>query len=292
MKKKIVSIFLTVAMVMTFATGCGAKAETAAVETEAAEVAAAEVESEAAETETAETETAEAGSIDGALSGVTLKVGTDTSFVPFCFPDESNEYVGFDIDMLKAFSEKLGFEYELSPMDFSALLMSVQSEKLDVGLAGITIKPERQEVMDFSTPYYDAGLLIFVNKENTDINSIEDLSGKVVAVKEGTASVDYVQEHVADVKELKVFPNIENAYLEVERGAADAVVYDAPNILYYLTINPESNGKAVGDMFDAAQYGIVFQKGSEYTELFNAALEEFEEDGTYQEIYDKWFGAN
>lgn len=249
-------------------------------------------------TETPETqETTEAAvgredELTGALSGVTLKIGTDTSFVPFCFPDENNEYTGFDIDLLKELSSKLGFEYELQPMDFTTLLMSVQSEKLDVGMAGITITPERKEVMDFSAPYYDAGLLVMVKEDNTDIQGIEDLAGKKVALKEGTSSVDYINENVQDVGSIITFPNIENAYMEVSREAADAVVYDSPNILYYLKINPESGCKAVGEMFDAAQYGIVFQKGSEYTELFDQALEEFKEDGTYDRIYETWFGDN
>lgn len=235
-------------------------------------------------------DTTETASIDGALEGVTLQIGTDTSFVPFCYPDDDNEYIGFDIDMIEAFSEKLGFEYELSPMDFTALLMSVQSEKLDMGAAGITIKPEREEVMDFSSPYYDAGLLVMVNKENTDISEVTDLEGKTVALKEGTSSVDYITENVPQAT-VTSFPNIENAYLEVERGAADAVVYDSPNILFYLNQTPDSNCKVVGEMFDGAQYGYVFQKGSEYTPLFDQALEEFRADGTYDEIYEKWFGT-
>lgn len=281
MKKKFISLLVMAVMTMALMSGCAGNSEKESGAT-----------SQGTMEAVTDSTTGTGDSVDGLLAGVTLKVGVDTSFVPFCFPDESNEYTGFDVDLLKALSERLGFTYELSPMDFSALLMSVQSEKLDVAMAGITIKPERQEVMDFSDPYYDAGLLIFVNKDNTDINSIADLSGKVVAVKEGTSSVDYVSENVKDVKELKIFPNIENAYLEVERGAADAVVYDSPNILYYLTINPDSTGKAVGEMFDAAQYGICFQKNSKYTSIFNAALEEFKNDGTYQQIYDKWFGAN
>lgn len=232
----------------------------------------------------------ESASIDGAMSGVTLKIGTDTSFVPFCYPDDNNEYVGFDIDMIKAFSEKLGFKYELSPMDFTALLMSVQSNKLDMGAAGITIKPERKEVMDFSQPYYDAGLLVMVNKKNNDITGVDSLSGKKIALKESTSAVDYVNENVKDAS-ITTFPNIENAYLEVERGAADAVVYDSPNILYYLKQNPNSNCKPAGDMFDGAQYGYVFQKGSKYTELFDKALDEFKNDGTYDKIYSKWFGS-
>lgn len=224
------------------------------------------------------------------LKGTTLKVGTDTSFVPFAFPDETNTHVGFDMDLLEAFSEYLGFDYELSPMDFTALLMSVQTNKLDLGMAGITITDERKEVMDISDPYYDAGLQIFVKEDNDEITSLEDLEGKTLALKEGTASVEFVNENVKDCK-VTTFPNIESAYLEVQRGAADAVVYDAPNMLYYVSQNPECGGKVVGDLMDGCQYGIVFQKGSEYTEAFNAALAAFKEDGTYDELYTKWFGT-
>ena len=226
----------------------------------------------------------------GSMEGVSLKVGTDTSFVPFCFPDDNNEYTGFDIDFLAKLSEYLGFDYELSPMDFTALLMSVQTGKLDMGMAGITITDERKEVMDISDPYYDAGLQIFVKEDNDDINSIEDLEGKTIALKEGTASVEYIKENVSDCK-TTTFPNIDSAYLEVQRGAADAVVYDAPNMLYYISQNPDSGCKVVGDLVDGCQYGIVLQKGSDYTEEINGALAEFKEDGTYDELYTKWFGS-
>lgn len=233
---------------------------------------------------------AEEKDYENSLEGVTLAVGCDTSFVPFCFPDEDNVYTGFDIELLQAFSDYLGFDYELNPMDFTALLMSVQTNKLDMGMAGITITDERKEVMDFADPYYDAGLQIFVKEDNEDINSISDLEGKKIALKEGTASVDYVAENVKECT-TTTFPNIEEAYLEVQRGAADAVVYDSPNMLYYVNQNQDCGCKVVGELVDGCQYGIVLQKGSEYTEYINAALAELHENGTYDAIYEKWFGT-
>ena len=180
MKKKLVGIMAGISCVMLLLNGCGSKE----VATETAK------ETTTSVVEEAETEVASTGdnaeTLDGILSGTTLIIGTDTSFVPFCFQGEDGEYTGFDIELMKAFSEKLGFTYELKPMDFTALLMSVESKKVDVGIAGITIKAEREEVMDFSLPYYDAGLLIMVAKDNEDITSIADLSGKVIALKEGT----------------------------------------------------------------------------------------------------------
>ncbi len=234
--------------------------------------------------------TATEDSYKGALAGVTLKVGCDTSFVPFCFPDDSNVYTGFDIDLLAALSEYLGFDYNLQPMDFTALLMSVQTSKLDMAMAGITITDARAEVMDISTPYYDAGLQIFVKEDNDEITQITDLEGKKIALKEGTASVTYISENVNNCT-VTTFPNIESAYLEVQRGAADAVVYDAPNMKYYLSQNPDSGCKVVGDLVDGCQYGIMLQKGSDYTEYIDAAIAVFMEDGTYDALYEKWFGT-
>lgn len=291
MKKKLVSMVMAVTLCGAFIAGCGSDTtETQETTAEKTEEAASVQEETTVKTETTtETEAAVEENYEGALEGVTLKVGTDTSFVPFCFPDENNVYTGFDIELLEAISDYLGFEYELSPMDFTALLMSVQTNKLDMGLAGITITDERKAVMDFADPYYDAGLQILVKSDNEDIKQIADLEGKKVALKEGTASVDYVNENVADCT-VTTFPNIEAAYMEVQRGAADAVVYDAPNMLYYTTQNPDCGCKVVGDLVDGCQYGIVLQKDSEYTEYINAALAKFHEDGTYDAIYEKWFG--
>ena len=296
MKKRMISLMLTAAIGAACFAGCGSttetSADTAADTTMAADTTAADTQAVAGEAET-QTEAAGAaaeGDYKGSLSGVTLKVGCDTSFVPFCFPDDSNTYTGFDIDLLEAFSEYLGFDYELQPMDFTALLMSVQTNKLDMAMAGITITEDRAAVMDISDPYYDAGLQIFVKEDNEDITQIADLEGKKIALKEGTASIDYVNENVKDCT-VTTFPNIESAYLEVQRGAADAVVYDAPNMKYYLSQNPDSGCKVVGDLVDGCQYGVMLQKGSEYTEYMDAALAAFKEDGTYDSIYEKWFGA-
>lgn len=256
----------------------------------------AEVSSEptvSAEAPVAESETETESSNDpyaGALAGVKLSIGTDVSFVPFAFPDENDVYTGFDMDLIAAMSEYLGFEYELQPMDFTAMLMSVQTEKLDVGIAGITMTDEREEVMDFSEPYYDAGIQILV-REDSGITSFADLADKTLAIKEGTASLTYVEEHYPNAK-IVTFSTIDEAYLEVQRGAADATIFDAPNMLYYVSQNPSCGCKVVGELEDACQYGILFPAGSENKEYFDAALEKFREDGTYDEIYNKWFGTN
>ena len=280
MKRKIFSLFMVSVIGASCLAGCGTgSSDDSTGSTQSS-----------SEDGTQTSESAAGGDYEGSLEGVTLAVGCDTSFVPFCFPDDNSDYTGFDIDLLDAFSDYLGFDYELQPMDFTALLMSVQSGQTDMAMAGITITEERQEVMDISDPYYDAGLQIFAREDDDSISQISDLEGKNIALKEGTASVTYVNENVSDCT-ITTFPNIENAYLEVQRGTADAVVYDSPNELYYLSQNPDCGCKVVGDLVDACQYGVVLQKDSDYTEYINAALAQFHEDGTYDAIYEKWFGT-
>jgi len=222
--------------------------------------------------------------------GEKLIVGMDTSFVPFEFMDqETQKYVGFDIDLWAAIAEELGLEYELKPMDFNGLIPALQSGTIDVALAGMTIKEERKEKVDFALPYYDAGLLVLVRADNEDIKSVDDLKGKVVATKTGTTSYDY-SVAVEGVKEVKPFPNIDGAYMELINGGADAVIFDSPNVLYFAANKGKGQVKPVGDILEGQQYGIAFPKGSELVDDVNQVLQKFFENGKYEEIYVKWFG--
>ena len=102
-----------------------------------------------------------------------LTVATDTNFPPFEFKDpQTGVHTGFDVELWAAIAKEIGAEYDLQPMDFNGIIPGLQSGQLDVGIAGITIKPERAKVVDFSDPYYNAGLLILVRADATDINAI------------------------------------------------------------------------------------------------------------------------
>lgn len=219
-----------------------------------------------------------------------LVVATDTAFVPFEFKKDG-KYVGFDVDLWDAIAKELKVEYTLRPMDFSGIIPALQTRNIDVALAGITITDERKKAIDFSDGYYKSGLMVLVKANNNDVKSIKDLDGKVVAVKSGTGSVDYAKANIKS-KDLRQFPNIDNAYMEVGTNRADAVLHDTPNILYFLNTAGKGQFKAVGDSLEAQQYGVAFPKGSdELREKVNGALKTLRENGTYNTIYKKWFGT-
>uniref|UniRef100_UPI00333E1E13 glutamine ABC transporter substrate-binding protein GlnH n=1 Tax=Castellaniella defragrans TaxID=75697 RepID=UPI00333E1E13 len=216
-----------------------------------------------------------------------LVVATDTAFVPFEFKQDG-KYTGFDIQLWDAIAKQAGLKYRLQPMDFNGIIPGLQTRNLDVALAGITIRDDRTQVIDFSNPYYESGLAILVSADSS-IKTAADLEGKTVAVKIGTATVDYLKANVPSAR-LKLFPNIDNAFLELATGRVDAVVHDTPNVQYYARHAGQGKVKVVGALKSGDFYGIAFPKGSELVPVVNKALAELQADGTYDKLYETWFG--
>lgn len=217
-----------------------------------------------------------------------LIIATDTAFVPFEFK-QGNTYTGFDVDLWAAIAKELNLKYKLQPMDFNGIIPGLQTKNIDAALAGITIRDDRKKVIDFSDPYYESGLAILVSDKNTDIKDAKSLAGKTVAVKTGTATVDFLKSAVPDAK-LKLFPNIDNAYLELATGRVDAAVHDTPNVQYYANTAGKGRVKVAGTVKSGDFYGIAFPKGSDLTAQVNKALATLKANGQYEAIYVKWFG--
>lgn len=226
--------------------------------------------------------------VAASVSAKPLVVAVDTAFVPFEFK-QGDKYVGFDIDMWDAIAGDLGLEYKLQPMDFSGILPALQTNNVDAALAGITITEERRKAIDFSDGYYDSGFILMVGVDS-DIKGVEDLKGKTLSLKTGTSAANYAKEHFTDTT-LRQFPNIDNAYLELQTGRVDAAMHDTPNVLYYIKEAGQGRVKTVGEQMLAHEYGIAFPKGSEIIPQVNEALANMKADGRYDEIYEKWFGT-
>jgi glutamine transport system substrate-binding protein len=229
--------------------------------------------------------------LTGVSAAEPLKVATDTNFPPFEFKDETGKHTGFDVELWDAIAKKIGVEYELLPMDFNGIIPGLQTNQLDVGIAGMTIKPERAKVVSFSDGYYKAGLLILVRKDDDSIKGLDDLKDKVVATKLATTSADFVKE-TAKPKETKLFPNNDAMFLELMSGGADAVVFDSPVIADFMRKAGKDKVKVVGTMHQGQSYGIAFPKESELPSKVNAALKALREEGAYAALYRKWFGTD
>ncbi|WP_456273133.1 transporter substrate-binding domain-containing protein [Bacillus sp. AK031] len=226
----------------------------------------------------------------GDNGGTTYTVGTDTTYPPFEF-EEGGEYKGIDIDLIRAIAEEEGFNIELKPMDFGGIIPAIQADQLDVAIAGMSITDERKEKVDFSDPYFDAGLTLVVSEDNNDITSVEDLEGKIVAVKNGTTGADKAEELKDEVgiKEIRQFNDSPSMFQEVANGNADVLIEDYPVIAY--AIKTKDLGlKTVGDRLNGDQYGIAVLKGEnqELLDKINSGLQKLRDSGEYDEILNRY----
>lgn len=228
---------------------------------------------------------------ESATSEKVYKVGVDTTYPPFEFK-EGDEYKGIDIELINAIAESQGFEIELSPMDFGGIIPAMQANQLDVAIAGMSITEDRKKIVDFSTPYFDAGLIVVVNEDNSTIKSVDDLKGKKVAVKKGTSGAKYAVDNASKLGiEVVQFNDSPAMFQEVSNGNADALIEDYPVITYAIA-QKDLGLKTVGDRLNGDQYGIAVLKGEnqDLLEKINTGLAELKKDGTYDKILKTYLG--
>ncbi len=244
-----------------------------------------------AKTDEAKTEDSTA---DSASSGEKVWViATDTVFRPFEFTNENGDFVGIDVDILAAIAEDQGFQYELQSLGWDAAVAAVQAGQADGLIAGATIKQERIDSgWIFSDGYYNA-TQTFVVSESSDITSFEDLAGKQVAVKNGTAGADFA-ESLKDQYGFTttVFEDSPTMYQDVVLGNSAACVEDTP----IMADSIKTGGLALkipeGMESDGAPYGFAIMKeeNQELLDMFNAGLANIKANGKYDEIIAKYLG--
>lgn len=277
--KKLLAMTMAACMTLSLTACGGSKTEettAAPAATEAATEAAVETEAPAA---------------DAAASDKVWVIATDTVFRPFEFTNEKGEFVGIDVDIMAAVAADQGFEYELQSLGWDAAVAAVQAGQADGLIAGATIKQERIDSgWIFSDGYYDA-TQTFVVAEGSDIASFEDLAGKKVAVKNGTAGADFADSLKDQYGfEVSVFEDSPTMYQDVILGNSVACVEDTPimgdsiktgNLPLQIPEGMESEGAPYG-------FAIMNADNQELLDMFNAGLANIKENGTYDEIIAKY----
>ena len=215
-----------------------------------------------------------------------IQMATSADYEPFETIDENGEFIGFDIDLAKAVAEELGYELEITDMDFNGLIGALQSGKADMVLSGMNATEERKENVDFSIEYLPA-YSTFITKKDKAINSLEDLEGKVIGVQLGSIQAEGAkalkEEYDLEIKELDKVPTIVQELLSdkidvvyVDKDVAEGYI-EAQDLAGF--DDPSSN---------VPGYAIAFPKDSELVDPVNEVLEQFKSDGTLDELIEKW----
>lgn len=227
-----------------------------------------------------------------AADGAHYVIATDITFAPFEFQDDRGDYVGIDMDLIRAIAEDQGFTVDIKPLGFDAALQAVQANQADVVMAGMSITDERRRVFDFSDPYFESGVQMAVLATNTDIGSYADLRGRRVAVKNGTEGAAFA-ESIRDRYGFSTvsFADSASMYDEVRTGNSVAIFDDYPVLNYGIA---QGNGfKTVTPKEAGNSYGVAVNKGrnAEFLTAFNAGLRNLKDSGGYDEIVERYLGA-
>jgi polar amino acid transport system substrate-binding protein len=219
-------------------------------------------------------------------------VGTDAVYAPFESQNATGEIVGFDIDIVKAVAAKAGIEVKFVNTPWEGMFNTLGQGDRDILVSAVTITDERKQSMDFSEPYFNATQLIAVPAASK-VSSFNDLKKLRVAVQTGTTGDEAVGKLLGKTSaKLKRFESTPLALQELEAGGVDAVVADNGVIAHYVANNTGAKFKSVSDpAFVPEQYGLVVKKGNaELLAKLNEGLAAVRADGSYDKIYQQYFG--
>jgi ABC-type amino acid transport/signal transduction systems, periplasmic component/domain len=228
-----------------------------------------------------------------------LVIATNATFPPFEYKDENGTIVGWDIDIAKAFADKLGVELVVENMDFDAVLLATTQNKAHISMAGISYNEKRDKTLDFTIGVFDSSQVIIV-KNGSTINGPFDLADKVVGVQNATVGQllaemdpDWAGEGedvcLAAPAEVKKYPSGAEAVLALTQDKVDAVIIDKFPALEFVK---QYAGLKIADttVFDD-EYAFAVKEGNkELVDWLNAAIEEMKKDGTMDKINKKYFG--
>ena len=303
--KKAVAMMMTAALGVSLLAGCGSSSSAASATSEtgsatsaastASETSTASeaTSSAASETSTASeaassaaAETAASGDYKLATAG-TLTMGTNATFPPYEYYD-GDTVVGIDAEICQAIADKLGLKLEIQDMDFSSLVAAVQSGKIDISAAGMTVTEDRLKNVDF-TDSYSTGVQVVIVPEDSDIQSVDDMEGKLIGVQDATTGHIYCSDDFGDENVIP-YNNGAMAVQALKDGKVDCVVIDQQPAKSFVEAN--EGLKILDTEYVTEDYAIAVAKdNTALKDAINAALKELKDDGTVQSILDKYIKA-
>ncbi len=226
-----------------------------------------------------------------ALAADKLRIGTEGAYPPFNQIDASGNVVGFDVEIAKALCVKMQADCEIVTSDWDGIIPALNAKKFDFIAASMSITDERKQAVDFTDPYY-TNKLQFIAPKSVDFKTDEaSLDGKVIGAQRATIAGTWLEDNLGEVVEVKLYDTQENAYLDLASGRVDGVLADKLVNWEWLKSDAGKDFEFKGEpVFDNDKIGIAVRKGDDaLREKLNGALKAIVEDGTYQQINDKYF---
>ncbi len=229
-----------------------------------------------------------------AKANTKLVIGLDDNYPPVGFRDKDGNLIGSDIELAKEAAKRLGVEVEFKPIDWSAKEAELNGKKIDAIWNGLTPTPEREKSILFTRPYQVSGQVIVVLK-GSDMKGAADLAGKTVGTQDGSTAIDVLAKNPElekSFKELKKYPDIVSALMDLKVGRLDAVLADEIAARYYIAQKNEGL-EILPDRFGVEVDAVGVQlDNKELKEKLDKVLTDMEKDGTMKQIFMKWYGED
>jgi polar amino acid transport system substrate-binding protein len=219
-----------------------------------------------------------------------LTVGTDAPYPPFLIGSpEDPDFTGYEIELFNAIAEKLGYpDPEYSNTNFAAVFRDTANGLFDTAVVSSTILAERERVVDFTDPHYEAQQALLVT-EDSDIASVADLDGAIVGAQDGTTGEAYANDETG-ASEVRGFPQGPDAITALVTGQVDATMIDQPVAVD--AVEKQGGMEIVEEVQTDELYGFAVAPDNDgLREAINGALAELKEDGTVDELYEKYFST-
>jgi polar amino acid transport system substrate-binding protein len=243
-------------------------------------------------TDTTDGEDVSAEDIDLLAAG-SLTVCSDVPYPPFEFEDSSapSGYSGFDIDLMQEIADRLDLELEVIEVGFDGLQSgaTLAAGQCDIAASAMTITEERAQNLNFSEPYYDS-LQSLIVLADSDITTLEDVTGQQLGVQRGTTGADYAAENAPEGTEIVDFDSGPDLFTAMQAGQIVAGLQDLP--VNVEQVNNDDSFQIVEEYDTGEQYGFAASQGNDsLIDAVNAQLAEMRDDGTYEEIYERYFAV-
>lgn len=241
---------------------------------------------------------AKENTIDNSLTKIQEKgvfiLGLDDAFPPMGFRNENNEIVGYDIDLAKEVTSRLGVELKLQPIDWNSKEQELATGNIDCIWNGFTKSPAREKVMSF-TDTYVLNKQVLIVKSNSTLKTLEDFKGKIVGLQGGSTASDAMEASLDfknSLKQVIEFKDNLTALMDLNAGGLDGVVLDL--LVAKDTIDRSNmDFKILEAGLSEEEYAIGFRKNDiALTNAVNEKLIEMQKDGTLAKITEKWFGSD
>lgn len=219
-----------------------------------------------------------------------LTVGTEGTYPPFTFHDDSDKLTGFDVEIAKEVAKRLGVKAEFKETQWDGMFAGLDAKRFDMIANQVGINEDRQKKYDFSDAYIQSGAVLLVHKDNNDIKSFHDLEGKTSAQSLTSNYNDLAESHGAKVTGIEGFSQ---SVQLIGSKRVDATINDKLSFLDYKKQHPDAPIKVADEEENGAASGLMFRKDSgKLVDEVNKALKAMKDDGTYAKISDKWFSED